>query len=162
MNKPEQPRKALGKGLGALLQTRTTPVALPTHTEVHREEASLDVPIDSIDPNPHQPRRVFEQTALEELAQSIRANGIIQPLVVRRTGNRYQLHLATGTAVTPRKWEEAGWAPPAPQLPSLEIKLDGDVDEFLQKVGGQHYIISYGDNRAAFADLCQILNVEVI
>ena len=61
------------------------------------------------------------------------------------TGNRYQMHLATGNAVTPRAWEEAGWAPPAPQLPSLEIKLDGDVDDFLQKVAGQHYIISYGD-----------------
>lgn len=78
------------------------------------------------------------------------------------TGNRYQMHLATGTAATPRKWEEAGWAPPAPQLPSLEITLDGDVEEFLQKVGGQHYIISYGDNRDAFVDLCRLLNVEVI
>jgi L-fucose isomerase-like protein len=78
------------------------------------------------------------------------------------TGSRYQMHVATGEARTPRKWEEAGWAPPAPQLPSLEIKLDGDVEEFLQKVGGQHYIISYGDNREAFADLCKILNVEII
>jgi L-fucose isomerase-like protein len=78
------------------------------------------------------------------------------------TGSRYQLHLATGDARTPRKWEEAGWTPPAPQLPSLEVKLDGSVDDFLQKVGGQHYIISYGDNRKPFADLCDILGVEVI
>jgi L-fucose isomerase-like protein len=78
------------------------------------------------------------------------------------TGNRYQMHVAMGEAITPRKWEEAGWAPPAPQLPSLEVKLDGDVAEFLQKVGGQHYIISYGDNRQLFGDLCQILGVAVI
>jgi ParB family chromosome partitioning protein len=49
------------------------------------------LPIDAIDPNPLQPRRVFQNDRLEELAQSIRANGIIQPLVVRRTGDRYQL-----------------------------------------------------------------------
>lgn len=78
------------------------------------------------------------------------------------TGNRYQMHVAIGEATTPRKWEEAGWTPPAPQLPGLEVKLDGDVEEFLQKVGGQHYIISYGDNREAFSDLCNILDVEII
>jgi L-fucose isomerase-like protein len=78
------------------------------------------------------------------------------------TGDRYQMHVATGEAAAPSKWEEAGWAPPAPQLPSLEVKLDGDVEEFLQKVGGQHYIISYGDNREAFVDLCKILGVEVL
>jgi ParB family chromosome partitioning protein len=44
-----------------------------------------------IDPNPLQPRRIFQQQRLEELAQSIRANGVIQPLVVRRAGDRYQL-----------------------------------------------------------------------
>src|SRR5205807_3228719 len=44
-----------------------------------------------IDPNPLQPRRLFEQEKLDELAQSIRSNGIIQPLVVRRAGERYQL-----------------------------------------------------------------------
>jgi len=78
------------------------------------------------------------------------------------TGGHYQLHVATGEATTPQKWEEAGWAPPAPQLPSLRITLDGSVDDFLQKVGGQHYIISYGDNREAFADLCDILGVEMV
>jgi len=51
----------------------------------------LNVSIDSIDANPIQPRRVFEQERLAELAQSIRANGIIQPLVVRKAGDRYQL-----------------------------------------------------------------------
>jgi len=54
-------------------------------------DSALSVPINSIDPNPLQPRRIFEAERLAELAQSIRANGIIQPLVVRKVGERYQL-----------------------------------------------------------------------
>ena len=86
MNKTENPRKALGRGLGALLPTRATPSVVPT-----AEESSQEIAIDSIDANPLQPRRTFHGERLEELAQSIRANGIIQPLVVRRAGERFQL-----------------------------------------------------------------------
>lgn len=78
------------------------------------------------------------------------------------TGPRYVMHLATGEARTPRPWEEAGWTPPAPQLPSLEIALDGDVEVFIQTVMSQHYIISYGDHTEALRDLCGLLGVEVI
>ncbi len=78
------------------------------------------------------------------------------------TGERYSLHLAVGTALAPRKWEEAGWTPPAPQLPSLEIVLDGPVADFIQNVFGQHYILSYGDNTEALQDLCRLLGVDVI
>jgi len=83
MNKTENPRKALGRGLGALLPTRPPAPAHP--------ESAQNLPIDSIDPNPLQPRRTFQPERLEELAQSIRSNGIIQPLVVRRADERYQL-----------------------------------------------------------------------
>jgi ParB family chromosome partitioning protein len=89
MNKPDNPRKALGRGLGALLPTRPQPV--PASTEPVTEPAAQTVPIHSIDPNPMQPRRVFQAERLAELAQSIRSNGIIQPLVVRLVGDRYQL-----------------------------------------------------------------------
>ncbi|MGA9884106.1 MAG: ParB/RepB/Spo0J family partition protein [Candidatus Acidiferrales bacterium] len=51
----------------------------------------MQVDIDLIDPSPYQPRTRFREDALEELAQSIRSSGIVQPLVVRRIGNRYQL-----------------------------------------------------------------------
>jgi ParB family chromosome partitioning protein len=54
-------------------------------------ESVVRVQVNDIDPNPVQPRRVFEAEPLHELAQSIRANGIIQPLVVRRQGDRLQL-----------------------------------------------------------------------
>ncbi len=90
MSKPESQRKALGKGIGALLPTRA-PVAEPDPVQPERNETALDVPVDAIDANPLQPRRVFEPERLAELAQSIRANGIIQPLVVRKVGDRYQL-----------------------------------------------------------------------
>ncbi|MDD3927250.1 MAG: hypothetical protein PHT33_11400, partial [bacterium] len=74
----------------------------------------------------------------------------------------YSLHLATGKAERPQPWEEAGWAPPAPQLPGLQVKLDGAIEDFIQQVGGQHYILSYGDNRPQLIDLCQLLKIEVL
>lgn len=77
-------------------------------------------------------------------------------------GDRYRLHLVTGEAVSPRPWEEAGWTPPAPQLPSLEVILDTPVEAFAQNVCGQHYILAYGDIRSQSLDLCCLLGIEVI
>ena len=74
---------------------------------------------------------------------------------------KYYMHMVTGEGVAPRKWEEAGWTQPAPQLPGLEIKLD-DVESFAQNVMCQHYIISYGDNTARIRNLCSILGIEII
>jgi len=85
----DNPRKALGRGLGALLPTRPISAAAPAPAS-ETDEASR-IAIDQIDPNPVQPRRVFQQDALHQLAESIRIHGIIQPLVVRRSGARYQL-----------------------------------------------------------------------
>ena len=82
---PEAPRRALGKGLSALLPAGPTPVA------ASETETPSRIPIEQIDPNPLQPRRVFDPERLQELANSIRANGIVQPLVVRPAGARYQL-----------------------------------------------------------------------
>jgi L-fucose isomerase-like protein len=78
------------------------------------------------------------------------------------SGDEYALHIMTGTARVPPKWEEAGWAPPAPQLPSLEIAFDVPVEEFIQKVMSQHYIISYGDNRRVLEAFCSILGVRTV
>ncbi|MFB3827613.1 MAG: ParB/RepB/Spo0J family partition protein [Bryobacteraceae bacterium] len=91
MNKaPENPRRALGRGLGALIPTRPAPVTPPA-APAEAAETVAQVAIELIEPNPLQPRRVFHAEKLQELAQSIRANGIIQPLVVRRIDGRYQL-----------------------------------------------------------------------
>jgi len=72
--------RGLGRGLGALLSA--TPGS---------DEPISDIALDSIDVNPNQPRKVFDFKALEELAASIRSSGVIQPIVVRRYGDGYQL-----------------------------------------------------------------------
>lgn len=75
-------RKALGRGLGALLSSDTT-------VDLRSEPTEVDV--DAIVPGPMQPRTHFDEGALEGLADSIRSQGIIQPLLVRRVGDRYEL-----------------------------------------------------------------------
>lgn len=73
----------------------------------------------------------------------------------------YYMHMVVGEGITPRKWEEAGWTQPAPQLPGLEILLP-DVEGFADNVMCQHYIISYGDNTARIEKLCDMLGIHVI
>src|SRR5437879_13187182 len=109
------PRNALGRGLGALIREPEpqTPVApqptsAGTATSSHPAASAgvaaavapalspansgpLQIDIDLIEPSPYQPRTRFREEALDELARSIQASGIIQPIVVRPVGNRYQL-----------------------------------------------------------------------
>lgn len=75
-------RKVLGRGLSALLGEETN--------QTDKEEL-INIDIDLIEPNSEQPRTIFEDQSLDELAQSIRANGVVQPIVVRRKGSTYQL-----------------------------------------------------------------------
>ena len=75
-------RKALGRGLGALLSSDSTVDLGPEPTEVE---------VDLIVPGPMQPRTHFDEGSLEGLADSIRSHGIVQPLLVRRQGERYEL-----------------------------------------------------------------------
>lgn len=77
------------------------------------------------------------------------------------TGDKYTMHICTGEGKL-KAWEEAGWDYPAPQLPSLDIHLDVPVDEFAQKVAGQHYIIVYGDHTGVLKDYCYLKNIEVV
>jgi ParB family chromosome partitioning protein len=64
---------------------------VPSKSLTGNSLTSLSLPIDAITPNPVQPRTVFRPERLQELAASIRANGIIQPLIVRRVGEAYQI-----------------------------------------------------------------------
>ncbi|MBZ2176910.1 MAG: ParB/RepB/Spo0J family partition protein [Acidobacteriota bacterium] len=92
-------RKALGKGLSSLLPGRAaTPVAAPPPAAPAQPPTVNRLPIDQIEPNPNQPRTVFDPARLQELAASIQANGIIQPLIVRKIGDKY--HLIAGE----RRW----------------------------------------------------------
>ena len=94
-------RPALGKGLSALIpdapETLTTP------------RASLEVDIDLLEPNHYQPRGAFDAEKLEDLARSIRANGVIQPIIVRRLdapsglGGRDRYQIIAGE----RRWRAA-------------------------------------------------------
>lgn len=77
-------------------------------------------------------------------------------------GERYRMHILTGEGLAPRSWEELGWAPPAPQFPSLEILPDGGVEAFAHKALAQHYAVVYGDHREKLEDLCQLLDIQVI
>ena len=98
------PRNALGRGLGALIREPEAPqqssanlpppgaigaAAAPARESV--QAGPREIEIDLIEPSPYQPRTRFREEALEELARSIRASGIIQPLVVRPVGNKFQL-----------------------------------------------------------------------
>src|SRR5262245_40075225 len=74
-------RPALGKGLSALIPDAPPPP----------RPAPLDADIDLLAPNDLQPRGSVDEARLQELAQSIQANGIIQPIVVRKTGDRFQI-----------------------------------------------------------------------
>jgi L-fucose isomerase-like protein len=77
------------------------------------------------------------------------------------TGDQYTMHICKGESKL-ISWEEAGWSYPAPQLPSLEIFLDDDVDTFAQKISGQHYIIAYGDYVEYIRDFCHIKNIKIV
>jgi ParB family chromosome partitioning protein len=90
----DKPRKALGKGLSALLPGRGQPgptSAATASAPVPPAAKPGTLPLGLIQPNPMQPRTSFNSDGLEELAASIRANGIIQPIIVRRMGDSYQI-----------------------------------------------------------------------
>jgi ParB family transcriptional regulator, chromosome partitioning protein len=80
------PKKGLGRGLSALIPSGTEPRA-----ETSKEDVNFQIEVDRITPSPFQPRRAFDEAKIEELASSIRNQGIIQPLVVRRKGDGYEL-----------------------------------------------------------------------
>jgi ParB family chromosome partitioning protein len=73
-------RKALGKGLSALLPEPEKPASV-----------GQEIPIDQLEPNPYQPRTVMGEEALRDLIASVREHGIVQPIVVRRVADRYQI-----------------------------------------------------------------------
>ncbi len=89
------PRQTLGRGLNALIGEAAAPAT---------ETGTVEIDLDLIEPNPQQPRRKFTDTNLVELAQSIHANGVIQPIVVRRNGGRFQI------VAGERRWRAAQMA----------------------------------------------------
>ena len=92
-NAGQAQRKVLGKGLSALLASKPA-ARVRLNAEPAREPQGprvASIPISQIAPNPLQPRTVFDATRLQELANSIETNGIIQPILVRRKAGQYEL-----------------------------------------------------------------------
>ena len=108
-------RQPLGRGLSALMGEER-PMA--------PEPASSEIDIDLIEPNPEQPRSRFDESELEDLAQSIRANGIIQPIVVRKSGGRYQI------VAGERRWRAAQRA----ELRRVPVVVKEIADEKLLEI----------------------------
>ncbi len=111
-------RNALGRGIGALLPG-SAPIPMFDAISETTESGPTEIPIDRIDPNPDQPRRVFETAQLQTLADSIRQHGVIQPIVVRRVRDRFEL------VVGERRWRatrEAGLT----SIPAVIAEVDAD------------------------------------
>ncbi|HZI00298.1 MAG TPA: ParB/RepB/Spo0J family partition protein [Flavisolibacter sp.] len=96
MTNPKQNKDALGKGIRSLLQSidsdlkNTTGQLKPQATEA--VTSTLRIPLENIETNPKQPRRDFDEEALQELAQSIKLHDVIQPITVSKLhGNKYRL-----------------------------------------------------------------------
>lgn len=91
------PKKSLGRGLGSLIGGGVTkPATVPTPSAVAASTVApglllLELPVGVILPNPRQPRREFDDTLVKELAESIRSEGLMQPIVVRKVKDGYEL-----------------------------------------------------------------------
>jgi ParB family transcriptional regulator, chromosome partitioning protein len=111
MMEKKQERRGLGRGLSALMADVNLEVSRGDAAETRPE---LYLPVEAISPNPDQPRKDFDTKALQELADSIRQKGIIQPLIVRATGQAGRYEIVAGE----RRWRAAQIAQ-LHQLPAI-------------------------------------------
>ncbi len=151
----EKPRKALGKGLSALISARTAPRLEVTPAAPARKAESISrVSINLIDPNPLQPRTVFNAERLQDLAASIRSNGVIQPLVIRPSGARYQL------VAGERRWRAAKLAG-FEEVPAVVQDVPDDkLLEFTLVENIQREDLNPIEIARAFDRLCHELNLS--
>jgi ParB family chromosome partitioning protein len=164
-------RPALGKGLSALIPDMAEPVRGP----------AVEADIDRLDPNDFQPRGHIDEARLQDLAQSIRANGIIQPIVVRKVADRFQIIAGE------RRWRAAKIAglmrvpivirdvPPGGEQSLLEMALIENIqrenlnpieealayrrlaDEF--QMTQEHIATAVGKDRATVANVVRLLRL---
>jgi len=126
-------RRALGKGLESLLPQRPAAPALPPPVVVESTGKPLEIPLDQIDRNPYQTRTQFDEAKLTELAQSIAASGVVQPIVVRPlSGGRYQLITGERRWLASKKADKAT-IPAIVRQVSDEQTLEMTIVENLQR-----------------------------
>jgi len=111
-------RNALGRGIGALIPGPSAHAYVETPRRLEGDRPT-EIPVDAINPNPEQPRRRFEPAELDRLADSIRRHGVIQPVVVRRALDRYEL------VVGERRWRAAR-AAGRETIPAVIADVDGE------------------------------------
>jgi len=108
----------LGRGIGALIPTAPAPSLAEAPSAA--SDGPAEIPVDAIDANPEQPRRQFEAAELERLSESIRRHGVLQPVVVRRSGgDRYEL------VVGERRWR-ASRAAGLETIPAVVADVDSE------------------------------------
>ncbi|TAN22279.1 MAG: ParB/RepB/Spo0J family partition protein [Acidobacteria bacterium] len=182
MNKPASPppvpRKALGRGLDALL-ARPAAAAAATQTAPAHDRDLREIPVALVDSNPHQPRRQFDETELEELASSIRTQGVLQPILVRPKGQKFELIAGERRL---RAAKKAGLEQiPAivrvlPDLQAMEVTIienlqRADLNPIEQATGFQHLAQRFGmtqediarvsgKDRATVANFLRLLRLE--
>src|SRR5512133_2939149 len=87
MNLADKRRPALGRGMAALLSNAPSPSAAGATAG----RGLLSLPVEAVERSPEQPRKRFDEARLEELAASIREHGVVEPILVRRDGQRYRI-----------------------------------------------------------------------
>lgn len=87
-----KPKKGLGRGFESLIPTDLLDDAFdPTAAQDEKLSQLKELPIDSISPDPNQPRRQFDEEALQELAESVKTHGVLQPIIVVAKGDKYEI-----------------------------------------------------------------------
>lgn len=81
-NSKEPKKRGLGRGLEALFDESP---------QVQETEEITEIPLDEIRPNPYQPRKTFDNKSLKELSESIKENGVFQPIIIRKSVNGYEI-----------------------------------------------------------------------
>jgi ParB family chromosome partitioning protein len=114
-------RKVLGRGLSALIPDVPEVEVPRPEDRADAASAATEIPIDALEPNPFQPRLAIDPARLDELTASVRESGIIQPILVRRHGERYQI------VAGERRWRAAR----AAGLTSVPVTLREIPDERL-------------------------------
>lgn len=136
-------KRALGKGLNALIPR------VEELVEPEMKRAVQEIPIDLVQPNPYQPRHQFNSQTIQQMADSIRTKGLLQPIVVRRVDDRYQL-------VSGERRLRAARVAELERIPALVVEAsDNEVLEFALIENLQREDLNPIDEAKAYKTLAQ-------